>query len=267
MMRARCRTCPSRAPSGRCLAPGLKSGRCGDYVWYVSGNTQHRRRYVIPKDPRTPEQLLRRARFGAASIKYSRSLTDQERKACIAAGAKLRSRPRLGQWGWLTGQQYLVRKECTLANGQASTRNEEPAVEVQQLQGVTGSTSERYRTTSGAIPWRLGANMHPSPVFNEFRLRRCAWSSQETRGIGVWHRQLAKPERGRDPPQAGSPAARQFRCPVPIPLYRQHHPPEPDGRQREAVIPHSRRRRDLNRLHYPRSFRLLSARASLIHTL
>lgn len=154
MMRARCRTCPSRAPSGRCLAPGLKSGRCGDYVWYVSGNTQHRRRYVIPKDPRTPEQLLRRARFGAASIKYSRSLTDQERKACIAAGAKLRSRPRLGQWGWLTGQQYLVRKECTLANGQASTRNEEPAVEYNNYRELP----DPPRSATGPLPGQyLGA--------------------------------------------------------------------------------------------------------------
>ena len=64
---------------------------------------QIRRPYVRPHDPRTPAQLRSRARLSAASSKYSYSLTEKQRNACIAAGAKRRSRPRLGQSGPLTG--------------------------------------------------------------------------------------------------------------------------------------------------------------------
>jgi len=109
--RSSCRDCRFRAPSGGCLDPVLTSGRCGDYVRYVRGNKQRRRLYVKPTNPRTSRQQRWRDRFGAASSKYSHSLTDDQHDACIAAGAKLRSRPRLGQSGPLTGQQYSIRRE------------------------------------------------------------------------------------------------------------------------------------------------------------
>ena len=103
--RPRCRGCRFRAPSGACLDPVLTSGRCGDYVRYVRGSKQYRRLYVKPTDPRTSKQRRGRAWFGDASGKYSQALTDEQRDACIAVGAKLRSRRRLGQSGPLTGQQ------------------------------------------------------------------------------------------------------------------------------------------------------------------
>src|ERR1039458_7637166 len=61
--------------------------------------------------PRTFKQERWRARFRAASSKYSQSLTEEQRDACIAEGAKLRSRSRMRQLGPLTGQQYSIRKE------------------------------------------------------------------------------------------------------------------------------------------------------------
>ena len=76
---------------------------------------QYRRRYARPRDPGTLAQLLCRAHFKATSRSYSRSLTQEERAACIAAGAKLRSRSRLDQSGPLTGQQYWVRKDSAHA--------------------------------------------------------------------------------------------------------------------------------------------------------
>ena len=109
--RSGCRRCPFRASSGRCLRPGLKSGRCGDWVWYMRDGKQWRRLYVTPRDPRTPRQMHCREGFGAASRNDSHSLTDEQRTACIAAGAKLWSRRRLGQRGRLTGQQYSIRRE------------------------------------------------------------------------------------------------------------------------------------------------------------
>ena len=118
----------------------------------MRGGKQCRRRYTCPKDPRTPAQLDRRARLKAASRKYSRVLTEEDRQACIAAGAKRRSRPRLAQWGWLTGQQDRVHKETTQGNAGVKGKNAQTAPEVAQPQGVTRSTSERHRAASQVPP-------------------------------------------------------------------------------------------------------------------
>ena len=108
-----CRGCPLRSSFGACRDTALKSGRCGDWVWFVlHGNHQFRRRWVKPNDPRTLRPRRWRARLSAASSRYSHSLTEVQQDACIVAGAKRRSRPRLGQSGALTGQQYSVGKEC-----------------------------------------------------------------------------------------------------------------------------------------------------------
>jgi len=147
----RCRRCPFCAPSGQCLDPAIKSGRCGDWVWYMRGNKQCRRRWTKPRDPRTPQQLHWRARLGAASQRYSQSLTDEQQDACIAAGAKLRSRPRLGQWGWLTGQQYWVRRECT-GKAEGRMQNAGTGGQVLQPQTVSPSTWETHRSISGLPP-------------------------------------------------------------------------------------------------------------------
>ena len=107
-----CSPCTWCGPSGECLQPVIKSGRCGDWVWYIRGSKQCRRRWAKPKDPKTPAQLRCRARLAAASKDYSKALTDEQQRACIAAGAKLRTRPRLAQSGPLTGQLHWVRQHC-----------------------------------------------------------------------------------------------------------------------------------------------------------
>jgi hypothetical protein len=177
-----CRDCRFLGPSGACLDPvlekGQKSGRCGDWIWYVRGSKQVRRRYAKPNDPRTRKQRLWRARFAAASRKYSHSLTDEQQDACIATGAKLKCRPRLGLSGYLTGQQYSIRKELA-AQAAARARKAKDTTQVPQLQrlkridvsqvgqpqGSTRSTSgpHRGRTTSTPErhkhnPWRAGEN-------------------------------------------------------------------------------------------------------------
>src|ERR1035437_10224070 len=155
----RCRRCPLRAPSGRCLNPARKSGRCGDWIWYMRDNKQCRRRYTRPKDPGTLAQLLCRARLGAVSRRYSRSLTDEEHDACIAAGAKLRSRSRLDQSDLLTGQQYWVRKDSAHAKMNVKATKAKSALQLQQPQRVTRSTSGLHRSPSRVSPefHRLGA--------------------------------------------------------------------------------------------------------------
>ena len=149
--RLRCRHCPFRAPSGECLDPAIKSGRCGDWVWYMRGRKQWRHLYVKPKDPRTPSQLYWRGRFGAAAKRYSQTLTDEQRDACIAAGAKLQSRPRLGQSGPLTGQQYSIRRQYA-AKAPELPPSAEKTQKGLQTQAISRSTSGTRRGITGAPP-------------------------------------------------------------------------------------------------------------------
>ena len=147
-----CRRCPFSAPGGRCLDTTIRSGRCGDWVFYLlPGGKQCRRRWVRPKDPRTPAQVRNRARLAAASRKYSSALTDQERDARITAGAKLRSRKRLGQSGPLTGNQYSVRREYA-ANAARKVQNTQIPAKVPKPQKVTRPTWGPHRATTGVPP-------------------------------------------------------------------------------------------------------------------
>jgi hypothetical protein len=92
-----------------------KSGRRAEWVFYMFHGKQCRRRYVVPRNPRTPGQLRSWAPFAAASKTWSHSnqLTDEQRGAWHAAGAKMQSHPRLGQSGPLTGQQHFVGRHCS----------------------------------------------------------------------------------------------------------------------------------------------------------
>jgi hypothetical protein len=160
----RCPRCPFHAPSGKCLNPTLRSGRCGDWVCYVRNGKQFRRLWSKPRDPRTPLQLLCRERLGAASKRYSQGLTGGQQNACIAAGARLQSRPRLFQSGRLTGQQYLVRQECS-TKAAVSARSAGPVAKPLQTQGILASTWEHYRSATTALPWRyLRRAVHPGRI-------------------------------------------------------------------------------------------------------
>jgi hypothetical protein len=100
----------------------LKSGRFGNWIYCVRNGKEHRRRYTKPRDPRTPEQLRLRAAFGAASKAYSQVLTEEQRRECRAAGAKVRSRPRLYQSGPLTGQQYCIQRKAAAARSEETPK-------------------------------------------------------------------------------------------------------------------------------------------------
>lgn len=221
-----------RAPSGQCRAPGLKSGRRGDYVWFMRGSKQCRRVYVIPKDPRKPAQVYWRALLGAASTRYSHSLSEVEINSCIAAGAKLRSRPRLGQWGWLTGQQYWARREC---RGKAEARmwNEEAVVEAPCPQRVTRTSWELRKGAARVVPWQVGSNARPFPgrasvlasrelkifaqkagftsAFTVARDRKCSSLCRTTGIVGLWRRQRWASLQERGPPQREGEGQERFR--------------------------------------------------------
>jgi hypothetical protein len=109
---SRCNLCKWNGPEGECLEPVIKSGRCGDWVWYLFNGKQCRRRWFKPIDPKTAAQLRCRERLAAASKEYNEALTEAEQDASIAAGTKEPCRPRLGKSGTLTGQQNWVRRRC-----------------------------------------------------------------------------------------------------------------------------------------------------------
>jgi hypothetical protein len=147
-----CRRCPFRAPSGQCRDTRIRSGRCGDWVYYLlPGNKQCRRRWVRPKDPHTPAQRQSRARLSAASRKYSAGLTEEERAASIAAAAKQQSRPRLGQSGPLTGHQYSVRSDYA-ANAGGKVQNTGIPAKVPRPKRVTRPTWGTHRGITGMPP-------------------------------------------------------------------------------------------------------------------
>lgn len=149
-----CRRCALCAPSGACLDKSLKSGRCGDWVWYLlRDGKQCRRLWVKPKDPRTHKQRACRARLRAASKAYSEFLTDAEQDACIAAGAKVRTRVRAGSVGTLTGHQYFVQEKIKRTKTPASIAkpHSQPS-KMQQPQRNTRASSGTHRIPSGTAP-------------------------------------------------------------------------------------------------------------------
>jgi hypothetical protein len=147
----RCPGCQFYAPSGKCLNTTRRSGRCGDWVWYMRNGKQFRRLWSLPRDPRPPLQLQCRARLGAASKRYSQGLTGGRQEAGIATGARPRSRPRLLQSGPLTLQQCAVRQECS-RKAAVVARSAGPIAKPLQTQGISLSTWEHYRSNTVVIP-------------------------------------------------------------------------------------------------------------------
>jgi hypothetical protein len=84
-----------------------RSGRDDAYVYYMRGKKLCRRRYVVPTDVRSAGRGRARGAFGAIAKAWSRVLVEEQRRAWNAAAAKVRSRPRLSQSGWLTGQTHF----------------------------------------------------------------------------------------------------------------------------------------------------------------
>jgi len=139
-----------------------KSGRCGDFVFYMLGSKLCRRRYVVPKDPRTAGQLRVRAAFGAASKEWSHSrrLTEEQREAWRRKAKKVRSHPRLGQSGPLTGQQDYVGWKCAkkqiggAENAECRTQKAEATSQGVQARGIGQSTWETRRGCAEDAPCR-----------------------------------------------------------------------------------------------------------------
>jgi hypothetical protein len=91
-----------------------QSGTIGTVVSYKTRYGQFRRRYVVPRDPHTALQVMRRKALGRARFLW-RTPTDAQRSAWNAAARGTRTQPRLNQSGVLTGYLLFVKINCNRA--------------------------------------------------------------------------------------------------------------------------------------------------------
>lgn len=89
------------------------SGKQGTTVSYKSRYGQIERDKGAPANPRTNAQVRVRTSLGRSSARW-RTLTDEQRVAWITGGLQVKSEPRLGQSGSLTGCQFFNKINCTL---------------------------------------------------------------------------------------------------------------------------------------------------------
>ena len=102
-----------------------QSGRLGTAVSYKTRSGQFRRRYVIPRDPRTQLQVSRRMALRRATYLWG-SLTEAQRVAWTAVAHGVRTRRRLNQSGVLSGYLLFVKINCNLASLGLSTVTDPP---------------------------------------------------------------------------------------------------------------------------------------------
>jgi hypothetical protein len=180
----------------------------------MRGGKQSRRRWAKPRDPRNPSQLYWRARMAAASRQYSAALTDAQQDACIAAGSRRRCRPRMGPSGWLTGQQYRGRTQCTPPKTEAKMRHAEGS-RPSRLQPPTRSALACHGASSRARLWRGPCKMRTYHFSSAILPRTCVQAAAGARAEADWLWRRAMPVRPRGSPD-NLPAERTVFCP-PIP--------------------------------------------------
>jgi hypothetical protein len=95
--------------------PYTKSGKCGGTVWQRNRYGQISYPAFIPFNPRSPAQVAVRGNFGGVSARW-RKLTEEQRRIWMAVALTIKSKPRLGQSGPLTGCQLFVKINVALAN-------------------------------------------------------------------------------------------------------------------------------------------------------
>jgi len=92
-----------------------QSGKTGISVSVQSRYGQFRRKLVVPKDPRTNDQMRVRTNMGRFSAAWN-FLTEEQRFQWNEQARETRSEPRLGKSGHLSGQQLFVKVNCILAS-------------------------------------------------------------------------------------------------------------------------------------------------------
>jgi hypothetical protein len=90
------------------------SGKQGKTVSYKTPYGQAERDKGVPANPRSNAQVRVRTSLSRSSARW-RTLTDAQRSVWINGGTQVKSEPRMGQSGHLTGCQFFNKINCTLA--------------------------------------------------------------------------------------------------------------------------------------------------------
>lgn len=91
------------------------SGSIGLHTYLQGRNGQVVRFRAVPVNPRSAPQIAARARMTTVSQGW-RALTEEQREAWRAAAVGVNSRPRLAQYGALTGEQLYCRINLSLTS-------------------------------------------------------------------------------------------------------------------------------------------------------
>jgi hypothetical protein len=92
-----------------------QSGHLGTFISYQTRYGLFRRAYTVPTDPKSPAQLLRRARMGRVAARW-RTLADIQRAAWNASGGQVESHSQLGRSGPLKGYNLYIKINSNLAD-------------------------------------------------------------------------------------------------------------------------------------------------------
>ncbi len=103
-----------------------QSGHLGNYVSFPTAHGQSRKAYVIPRDPRTHEQLARRKAWAEAAPRWRR-LTQQQRFGWMNLASQIHSYGRLGDKGYLLGHQLYQKLNANRAAVGDPWLDDEPA--------------------------------------------------------------------------------------------------------------------------------------------
>ena len=90
------------------------TGKLGLTVTFPSRYGLIRRTCVVPANPNSPQQMVVRSNFTTYARQYD-ALTETQQDTWATAAAQHQTRPTLGQSGPLTGLQFFVKINATLA--------------------------------------------------------------------------------------------------------------------------------------------------------
>jgi hypothetical protein len=147
-----------------------QSGKKGTTVSVLTRYGQVEREFVVPKDPRTSDQLRIRSNLGRIASRW-RYLTPQQRIAWTLAAREVWSEPRLGKSGRLTGCQLFIKINCARAAIGQGQLSDPPPVPVFDENPV-GDLS--ITKTEGNISLKLSVATTPTAHISVYAAAPCS---------------------------------------------------------------------------------------------
>jgi hypothetical protein len=131
-----------------------QTGKCGLTVTFPSRNGLIRRAWVVPANPRSPDQTVVRSNLSSVASLW-KQISEAQQDAWITAAGQEQSRPTLGQSGPLTGLQLFTKINATLLKlGEAVVSDPPAKPQFPQLP----VTALEITNTAGTIALKLACS-------------------------------------------------------------------------------------------------------------